>query len=70
MKRARRTALMQQSGPYVVKSLANGELRVTPAWAQFRPYTEADGGGPGMGSRLALAADVQDFLNGGREETP
>jgi hypothetical protein len=66
--RARRTALLKLSGPYEVKSLANGELRVSPAWSQFRPYTEADGGGPGMSSRLALAADVQDFLNGTKAE--
>lgn len=66
--RARRTALLKLSGPYEVKSLANGELRVSPAWSQFRPYTEADGGGPGVLSRLALATQVQNFLNGTRHE--
>lgn len=64
MRRARRTALMRASGHYRVVSLANGDLRVTPAWPQFPVWNEHDGGGPGYISRLMLAADIQAFLNG------
>ena len=63
----RRPASVKKSGPYVVKSAADGSLLVTPAWPQFRPYDDEDGGGPGLGSRLQLAADLQAWLNEERD---
>lgn len=63
MRRVRRTALMRDSGPYEVKSLANGNMRITPSWPQFPAFTEEAGGGPGLRSRLSLAADLARWLN-------
>lgn len=59
----RRTALMRQSGPYRVYSHADGKLTIYPAWSQYKKWTAEDGGGPGMPTRLALAAELQDWLN-------
>ena len=66
VKRVRRTALIRDSGPYVVKSRAHGVLNVYPAWPQFPEYNDEDGGGPGVLSRLALADDLERWLNGGK----
>lgn len=40
-----------------VSSLANGNLLVEPQYdpEKIRPYTERDGGGPGLFTRMALA---------------
>lgn len=71
-KRVRRTALMRQAGPYVVKSHVNGVLAVYPQWAELygKPSwmreTEEDrmeAGGPGIFSRMGIADDIQRFLN-------
>ena len=59
----RRTTLALVSGPYTVKSCADGTLVVTPAWPQFPKWTEEDGGGPGWATRLTLAADLERWLN-------
>jgi hypothetical protein len=63
-KRARRTALMRNSGPYTVKSRADGSLAVYPAWGQFPEWSLEDGGGPGLLSRMSLARHIERFLNG------
>jgi len=57
--KARRTKLMRDAGPYSVESCANGELRIYPDWPQEKPYR------PGLLTRMALAADIELFLNGG-----
>ena len=59
----RKPTIVTKSGPYKVKSLASGVLKVEPTWPQFPVWTEEDGGGPGMGSRMALAADLERWLN-------
>ena len=46
-----------------VESLANGDLRVTPVWRGCRPYTEGEGGGPGIFSRMSGAARMEQFIN-------
>ena len=62
MSRAKRTALMKRAGPYAVASRADGSLIVTPAWPLD---SDPDGDrGPGLSSRMGLAADVEAFLNG------
>lgn len=70
MTRARRTALMRQSGPYQVESTIGGQLVIVPKWSQVPVWTEEDGGGPGLFSRLALAADLQAWLNAPYEAVP
>ena len=62
-KRVRRSPLLKESGPYMVGSKANGEIYISPAWPQCPKYTVEDGGGPGLFSRLRLAADIAEFLN-------
>ena len=62
---ARRTKFMKESGPYRVLSCADGSLRVTPEWPQDPPWSEDEGGGPGLFSRLQLAAEIEEFLNVG-----
>ena len=61
----RRPASLRNAGPYVVKSCADGTLIVTPDWPRFPKYTDEDGGGPGLFSRLALAHDLEAWLNAG-----
>ena len=55
---------IKEAGPYKAVSLANGQIRITPAWPEFPPYNEDDGGGPGVLSRLALAGAIEALLNG------
>jgi len=50
-------------GSYVVYSLSNGGMSVTPDWPEFSKWNATDGGGPGLGSRVRLAADLQQHLN-------
>lgn len=59
---------IRESGPYRVQSLSDGSLRITPAWPQFPEYTDEDGGGPGLLSRMALAGDISKLLNGEANE--
>ena len=59
----RMSAIIRNAGPYEVHSLADGTIMVHPKWPQFPPNTPMDGGGPGIVSRLALAQELQDFLN-------
>lgn len=54
---------MRQSGPYRVESHADGKLSVYPAWSQYKEWTAEDGGGPGMPTRRALAAQLEAWLN-------
>ena len=63
MSSVRRSKLLREAGPYRVESLASGILVVTPRWPQFRAYTEDDGGGPGVFSRLQVADDLERWLN-------
>ena len=65
---ARRTKLIKESGPYKAKSCANGDIRVVPKWPQFPEFDEQEGGGLGLFSRLALARQIEDFLNVGTKE--
>lgn len=62
----RRTTLIRNSGPYKVNSCANGEVRMHPQWPQYRPWTAKTGGGPGLLTRLSLAAEIERLLNGGK----
>lgn len=55
--------LIRQSGPYEAVSRADGTILIRPAWPQFPPYTEEDGGGPGLFSRMSLAEEIQRVLN-------
>lgn len=59
----RRPSFVTKCGPYVVRSCADGSLEVTPSWPQFPPYNDEDGGGPGLFSRVHLAAELQAWLN-------
>jgi len=59
----RRPTFIRESGPYKVVSCADGTLSVKPTWPQFQPWNEEDGGGPGLFSRMALAANLQRWLN-------
>lgn len=59
----RRSAHMKRSGPYRVESCSDGTLTVYPRWPQFRTWTEEDGGGPGLFSRMGLAHDLERWLN-------
>ena len=65
----RRPKIVRESGPYTVKSLANGVLEVHPSWPQCSEWTE-DGGGPGLISRLTLAGALEDWLNASYKEKP
>ena len=51
------------AGPYKVASLADGEMRVTPAWPKLPKWNEQDGGGPSFGDRLEVAAAIEQALN-------
>lgn len=53
-----------------VISLANGDLQVTPVWRGIRPYNEADGGGPGLLTRMYGARRLQEFLNAHLRQIP
>ena len=64
----KRPRIVKDSGPYRVESLANGQLTVSPAWPQFRPWNEDEGGGPGPMSRMDLAGELQRWLNAPYEE--
>ena len=66
----RRPRAVRRAGPYVVESLADGGLIVTPAWPAFRPWTPEEGGGPGVFSRLDLAGELQRWLNAPYEVKP
>ncbi len=66
----RRPPSIKRAGPYKVQSCADGTLRVTPEWPRLRKWNPEDGGGPGLFSRLSLAEDLQDWLNGGPASLP
>ena len=61
----RRPAMVRQSGPYKVDSVADGTMIVTPSWPQCPAWRKGEGGGPGLFSRLGLAADLERWLNAG-----
>lgn len=46
-----------------VKSCADGSMSVLPEWVGIRKYTPEDGGGPGLGARLAAAKTLEHELN-------
>ncbi len=73
--RVRRTKLMTKAGPYRVVSRVDGTLVVYPEWSMYdgkpawKRETEEDqwnAGGPGFFSRMALADDLERWLNGGK----
>ena len=51
-------------GPFECESRADGTVLVKPSWSAWPPYSEDDGGGPGVGSRMGFAMALQNFLNG------
>ena len=59
----RRPGIVKQSGPYQVKSRADGSMLVIPMWPQYPPYNDEDGGGPGLSSRMGLAEYLSRWLN-------
>ena len=46
-----------------VKSCADGSMKIEPVWKGVREYTEADGGGPGLLSRLSAAKWCEFVIN-------
>ena len=68
---ARRTKLIKESGPYEVRSCANGELHVYPQWSNYPRWSNFEpfkGSGPGVLSRIRLAREIEEFLNVGTKE--
>ena len=72
--RVRRTKLLRDAGPYRVVSCVDGTLHVYPEWSGYKEgaawkAAEADtkweGGGPGFLTRMALASDLERWLNRG-----
>jgi hypothetical protein len=59
----RMSAIIRNAGPYEVHSIPDGALVVHPEWPGFPKYNPVDGGGPGIVSRIALAQEIQEFLN-------
>ena len=46
-----------------VTSFADGTMKIEPVWKGVKPYTEADGGGPGLMSRLSAAKWCELLIN-------
>jgi hypothetical protein len=63
MSAKRITAIIRNAGPYEAHSIPDGSIVLHPKWPRFPPHTPMDGGGPGLISRLALAQEIEDFLN-------
>ena len=70
--------LIKRAGPYSVHSKPDGSLAVYPQWSgldgkpgwrRTNPQDEEKAGGPGIFSRMVLAHDVEDQLNG-QKTTP
>ena len=55
--------IIRESGPYQADSCADGTIRITPMWRQFPKWNEQDGGGPGLSTRMNLAARIEQTLN-------
>ena len=55
--------IIKEAGPYVVNSCADGTLKVYPKWPTLDPYNPPEGGGPGLGDRMELAARLEQLLN-------
>ena len=55
-------AFTKLCGKCKVSSLANGTLLVEPEWPGSLPYDDAEGGGPGLLSRLAGAVRLSELL--------
>jgi len=49
-----------QINGFAVKSLANGDMLVQPDYKS--KWTEEDGGGPGLLSRLSIATEIEAVL--------
>ena len=68
MKRKRpvdaRRALKRLWSAIKVDSCADGSMRITPVWRGVREYTEEDGGGPGLLSRLQAAGLLEILIRG------
>ena len=61
----RRPDWVKKAGPFRCVSLANGHILISPAWSQYeKEWTLEEGGGPGFGGRMGLAADLERWLNG------
>ena len=59
----KRPTSVRRAGPYQVHSCADGSLQVVPDWPAFPKYTNETGGGAGVLSRMALARDLERWLN-------
>ena len=60
----RRSNWLIKSSPYKCDSLINGIIEVRCSWPQYGDVWQAEkGGGPGFSGRMALAADIETFLN-------
>lgn len=55
--------VINKAGPYRADSCADGTIKITPTWSQFPKWNEQDGGGPGLGSRWEVAAEIEKLLN-------
>ena len=59
----RRPTIVRKSGPYTCESRADGTILISPDWPQFPKWTEEEGGGPGILSRLSLGIALTEWLN-------
>lgn len=57
----RRPAGVRLAGPYTVTSLSDGSLTVVPTWPDFTAH--AGEGAPGLFARMALAHELEAWLN-------
>jgi len=46
-----------------VYSNSDGSLQVLPVYRHVQPYTEQDGGGPGLHTRMAVASRLEKVIN-------
>ena len=63
---------MRDAGPYKVQSHSDGSVRIYPGWSEWdglpgwlrsTPEEHDAAGGPGLFSRMALADQLQAWLN-------
>ena len=59
----REAAVLPDWSSVRVKSCADGSMSVIPQWRGIKKWTPEDGGGPGLGTRLAAASILEKYLN-------